>query len=340
MKDVRLIILLFAAAIPWACMRPLDADFGQVKSGLADHELLWILQAPITLDSAQLSKSPIREAILRTFNQPLFEDGVSSMVRDVFAAKLPIYPDHDDKATPIDTLSQRLIQMEGDKQDLSPLHQVVELVCVVDLRERKPGPGILRFVRLVWRYPGQNRADRIFGGVNAEDLRNMEYGVRLGFGEVDLLQFIEAGRYFFRPVYLRTNFREYTIRSAEEADYVKDMVTEGFYQDIPWVEDGINVSGKEKIELSSDIVLNYNGLYQFIEEDDSSTVFFTAERDYLIADWTQRFRMEKIMGFDQDAFFSHSGELYYFIEGADEVMNLFFIKGTDTLWAQRVETGE
>jgi hypothetical protein len=340
MKDIRLIIFLLVVAIPWACMRPLDADFGKVKSGLADHELLWILQVPLTLDSVQLSKSPTLEATLQTFNRPLFEDGVSSMVKDVFASNLPIYPDHDDKSTPIDNLSQRLIQMEGDKQDLSPLHQVVEMVCVVDLRDNKPRTGSLRFVRLVWRYPGQNRADRIFGGVNVDDLRTMGYDVRLGYGEVDLLQFIEASRYFFRPVYLRTNFREYTIRSVEEADYVADMVWEGNYEEIPWVEDGINVSGKEKIDLSSDIVLNYNGLYQFIEEDDSSTVFFTAERDYLIADWTQRFRMEKIMGFDQDAFFSHSGELYYFIEGYDKVMNLFWIKGTDTLQAKRLDLGE
>ncbi|MEM1000846.1 MAG: hypothetical protein AAGN35_27580 [Bacteroidota bacterium] len=334
-------LLLFCA-----CLRPMDADFGREKAGLADYELLWILQVPLTLDSAEIDDQTTRQSKLRAFNGPFFRDGVTAVVRDVFAEKLTLYPDHDDKKAPVENLAQRLIQMEGDKKDLSPLEQVVELVCVVDLRSSRPGLGKLEFARLIWRYPGLTRADRVFGGLKAVDLAEMEYTVKLTSGEIDLMQFIEADRMYLRPVYLRTNFREYTIRSAEEADFVHDVIVQGFYSRIDWVEDGINISGKQKIELPPDQVVRYNGMYEFTNPADTSrlTVYLTAERDYLVADWTQRFRIEKLMAFADTAFFSHAKEFYYFSEqpdsaAPDSAMCLQYVKGNDTLVGYRVEDG-
>ena len=116
-------VLLF---LPLACMRPMDSDFGREKAGLADYELLWILQVPMNLDSSEIAGDASRFVNLQKFNLPFFEDGVSAMVRDVFSENITLYPDHDDQEEPVENISQRLIQLEGDKQDLSPLQQVVE----------------------------------------------------------------------------------------------------------------------------------------------------------------------------------------------------------------------
>ena len=59
--------------------------------------------------------------------------------------------------------------------------------------------------------------------------------------------------------------------------------------------------------------------------------YLTAENDYLVADWSNRFRIEKILPYGPMQFFSTSGELYWFELRPDSNLALFVIQGKDTL---------
>jgi hypothetical protein len=138
------------------------------------------------------------------------------------------------------------------------------------------------------------------------------------------------------PVYLRTNFREYAIRSLEEARYVQNMVYDGKWNEIRWEEEGINISGKHRINLDPETVMPLAGFYRFrlqTAEDSSAyaELYLTAENDYLVADWSNRFRIEKILPYGSMQFFSNSGELYWFEIMPDSNLALFVIQGKDTL---------
>jgi hypothetical protein len=64
-------------------------------------------------------------------------------------------------------------------------------------------------------------------------------------------------------------------------------------------------------------------------------IFFSAQKDHLLADWEERFELSRIFPFHGNGFFSHNGDLYVF-ENDEPLVRLYVVTGNDTLAGQRV----
>jgi hypothetical protein len=334
-KWIGAMILATLAALP-SCLKPLDGDFPNKGQGLEDNELLWVLRIAATPGDADLKGNITAEDSARfvSLNQPLFSEGVQSIVKRILNGELKAseeYPGDIELKNP----RERLIQMGGTVQNIDPLLKVVELYVVLDINQPAYN-GRPEFLRLIWRDPLGREADRGFGGIRLDQGEAVTYRI----GSKSLTDFALEEKFFALPVYLRTNFREYAIRSFDEARYVQRMVRDGEWNGIQWESDGINVSGRKKVKLDPETVLVLGGSFQFPEMavGDSNTVpelFLTAEHDYLVADWSNRFQVEKIWPYEQWNFFSRDGELYQFKTDADSNLVLFVISDGDTLVSWR-----
>ena len=192
--------------------------------------------------------------------------------------------------------------------------------------------GRPEYLRLIWRDPEGREADRGFAGVRLDNDASGQFLL----GEHFLSEFAKIESYYAKPIYLRTNFREYGIRSLDEARYVEKMVYAGQWSDVDWEEEGINISGEHRVTLDPETVAPLAGLYRFAIPSTSggdgfAELYLTAENDYLVADWSNRFRIEKILPYGPMQFFSNSGELYWFELKADSNLALFVRQGKDTL---------
>ncbi|MEM7035990.1 MAG: hypothetical protein AAF570_03350 [Bacteroidota bacterium] len=328
--------LYVSLILSWtSCMRPVDSDFGYERQGLQDDELLWIIQIPreTALDSADAT----------VYNSAFFEQSMPNLIRDVLNGDLSLYEDFagSDQLQTIENIQEHLAQFGGSKLDYGPLIQAVELYVVVKSQGGNYSADP-QFLRLVWRDPEGQQADRNFGGLRVANLSKPEYGIVLDLlnpQKQDLADFLRKGAYDFFPVYLRTNSREYSIQSEAEAAYVRRRVMAGNFDQIEWLESEINTSGLSKIDLTPEAVLQFGGLYTFTSTSQDSIenreLFLTAENDYLIADWSNRFKIERLSAFSDSAFFSLSGELYHFRRGADSSLQIGFVQGNDTVWGNR-----
>ncbi|HHG84616.1 MAG TPA: hypothetical protein ENJ82_07695, partial [Bacteroidetes bacterium] len=201
------------------CMQPLDGDFEGESQGLKDQELLWVLQVP-----------KVNE---QNLNAALFRDAIPAIVRDVLNGNLPVYEDF---AMQMDlqkvrNIGERLKQFGGNKQDISPLYQVFELISLVDLNQNT-GLGKPVFLRLIWHDPAGIQADRNFAGIRISDLQNIDYQIVTNNTTIELTQLFHQGSFYYQPIYLRTNEQEYTIQTKSEANYLKTMIVQGNWENV------------------------------------------------------------------------------------------------------------
>ena len=334
-------LLLMAAFVVFfcfsSCLRPVEGDFPIHGQGLSDDELLWILRIPASPEDGDLGPvSPEDSARFADFNEPFFQTTLQTILKRVLDGDIPSYEEYPAK-TLLENPRERLLKIGGTGQNVEPMLRVVELYVVLNTKlnyyQGKP-----RYLRLIWTNPDGREADRGFAGL---DLGG-EWVKEILIEDQNLAEFATNERFFSLPVYLRTNFREYGIQSLEEARYVDKMVHSGKWRGIDWVADGINTSGKKKVELDPETVNPLGGFYQFTKSalEDSTSVqelYLTAENDYLIADWSNRFKIEKVLPFAPFQFFSNSGELYEFFIDENEILHLQVIQGQDTLWGNKLE---
>ena len=257
-------------------------------------------------------------------------------MKRVLSGDIPAYEEYPAK-TLVENPRERFLQIGGTGQNLDPLMRVVELYVVLNINSKtyRCNP---RYLRLIWTNPDGGEADRGFAGL---DLAG-EWVNEIFIDDQNLAEFAADDRFYSLPVYLRTNFREYGIQSLEEARYVSKMVRSGDWRDIDWVADGINTSGKTKIELDQETVLPLGGFYRFeknigIDSSGVQELYLTAENDYLIADWSNRFKIEKILPYGAFEFFSNSGELYEFFADENERLHLQVIQGKDTIYGLKLD---
>lgn len=327
-----LLLSVVLACLASSCLRPVEGDFPTHGHGLADDELLWVLRIPATPSDGDLGPVSTEDSIrFVRYNKPLFQSGLQNIIRRLLINDIGAYEEYPPK-TLLENPRERLIQMGGTAQNLDPLLHVAELYVVVNTRQNYY-QSVPKYLRLIWANPEGREADRGFAGLDLSG----DWVRDIIIGEQDLAEFVTDERFFGLPVYLRTNFREYAIKNAEEARYVSKLVHEGRWRNIEWMANGINISGKKKIELKPETVAPLAGyyLFPFIEKSDSAVVpelYLTAENDYLIADWSNRFQIEPIMPFDPFRFFSISGEGYDFFVDEEEKLYLRVVQGKDTIW--------
>lgn len=331
-KGLHWAVWLLLAAVAQACLRPVEGDFPNTGQGLADDELLWVLRIPVSPSEAGLAGSlSMRDSIsFSNYNKPFFEDFVPQLVKRILNGEVTAYEEYPAQ-TKVTNPRERLIQMGGTAQNIDPLLKLAELYVVVNT-SRRIYLGLPVFLRLVWRDPAGREADRGFVGIDLDSEGSGEFLL----GESFRSEFAKIESYFAMPVYLRTNFREYAIRSLEEARYVQNMVYEGRWSEIAWENEGINISGKQRVRIDPESVVPLAGFYRFKvggEEDSTSyaELNLTAEDDYLVADWSNRFQVEKILPYGRWQFFSNSGDLYWFEVVQDSALALFVVQGRDTL---------
>jgi hypothetical protein len=314
-----------------ACLRPVEGDFPNRGQGLADDELLWVLRIPISKEEADLTTVSMRDSIsFSNYNQPFFANGIQQLVKGILNGEIKAYDEYPGQ-TELKNARERLIQMGGTGQNIDPLLRVAELYVVVNIAQGYYN-GRPEFLRLIWRDPSGREADRGFAGIRLDNEASGQFLLGSNF----LSEFAKIKNYYAMPIYLRTNFREYAIRSIEEARFVQSMVYAGKWNEIGWEDEGINISGEHRVTLSPETVIPLAGFYRFNikTEGDSNTfaeLYLTAENDYLVADWSNRFRIEKILPYGPMQFFSTSGELYWFELRPDSNLALFVIQGKDTL---------
>lgn len=328
---VRLAIAVGCMLALQACLRPVEGDFPNRGQGLADDELLCVLRIPVSAKDADLGMVSMRDSIrFAHYNAPFFATGIQQLVKRVLNGDIKAYDEYPGQ-TELSNARERLIQMGGTGQNIDPLLRVAELYVVVNISQPIYN-GRPEFLRLIWRDPSGREADRGFAGIRLEQ----EGGGTFLLGDHFKQEFAKIESYYAMPIYLRTNFREYAIRSLKEASYVQSMVYNGRWNDINWEEEVINISGKSRVSLDPETVLPLAGFYKFILHHDEDSLSFaelylTAENDYLVADWSNRFRIEKILPYESMRFFSNSGELYWFEMMPDSNLALFVIQGRDTL---------
>lgn len=321
-----------------SCLRPVDGDFPIHGQGLSDDELLWVLRIPATPADADLTTVGPKDSIkFADHNVPFFQTTLQTILKRVLSGDIPSYEEYPAK-TLLENPRERLLKIGGSGQNLEPLLHIVELYVVLNTKYNYYS-GKPRYLRLIWTNPDGREADRGFAGLDLSG----DWVNEILIEDQNLSEFATNELFFSLPVYLRTNFREYAIQSLEEARYVDKMVHAGKWRDIDWVADGINTSGKKKVKLEPETVMPLGGFFQFSKSprNDSSSVqelYLTAENDYLIADWSNRFKIEKVLPFAPYQFFSNSGELYEFFVDENELLHLQVIQGTDTLWG--IKLGE
>jgi hypothetical protein len=314
-----------------ACLQPVEGDFPNHGQGLEDDELLWVLRIPASPADADLQTISMRDSIrFANYNLRMFTNGIPSLAKRILNKEVKAVDEYPGQVE-LDNPRERLIQMGGSGQNIDPLLHVAELYVVVNTSQGIYS-GRPEFLRLVWRDPSGREADRGFAGLRLDTEGSGEFLLGTQF----LSEFAKIESYYAMPIYLRTNFREYAIKSIEEAKFVQAMVYAGRWNEIEWEAEGINISGKHRIALKPETVLPLAGFYRFLLPDvqDSSKyaqLFLTAENDYLVADWSNRFRVEKIVPYGPMEFFSNSGEIYQFQIMPDSNLALFVIQGKDTL---------
>lgn len=323
---------LLLACLMQACLQPVEGDFPNRSQGLEDDELLCVLRIPASAEEAELATPSLRDSIrFANYNQPLFKNVVQSLLKRILNGDVSAVDEYPGN-TPVPNARERLIQMGGSGQNLDPLLRVAELYVVV-----KTGQPIISgrpvFIRLVWRDPLGREADRGFVGLRLDTEGSSEFL----FGERFPSEFAKLGNYYTMPVYLRTNFREYAIRSIAEAGYVHSMVFAGQWNEFQWEGENLNISGRQRVQLDPETVAPLAGFYKFhwpTSTPDSLVyveLFLTAENDYLVADWGNRSHIEKILPSGPMDFFSSNGEIYWFEITPDSLLALFVVVDGDTL---------
>jgi hypothetical protein len=191
---------------------------------------------------------------------------------------------------------------------------------------------------LIWHDPKGKQPNRIFAAVRLDQIRkNGDYSLNLDGYKTNFLPFLSLQKFQYYPAFVRDNRKEYTIQSPEEAEYLREKVIEGYWDEVEWVEGKINTSGRKRIAIDPKLIEDFSGIYRFTDEDNDSLakqrdLYITAERDYLIADWSHRFKIEKVLPFMENAFFSPNGEIYVFDYEQDTFTGtLFFLSHSDTL---------
>lgn len=330
-----------------SCTKPIDADFsGQTTVGLADDEMLWIQQIHREPSPTWIPKATAADSSkISTFNLPVFEQVLPEIIRDLFSGELNAYEDYQsaEEEKKIENFDELVKGLQVSKKDFSALTHVFEVFSVVKSRRGKYTANH-NYLRLIWRDPEGKVPDRKFCTVKLDEIRaNGDYPIQVSYLEATFLQYLDVERFVFFPSYVRDNRLEYSIQSPEEAVYLRDKVMDGHWNQVMWVEGKVNISGKEKIELNPEDVMEFAGVYNFPAAlSDSSgkpkDLYLTAESDYLIADWSHRFRIEKILPYMENAFFSTNGEVYVFdFEGDDYTGDLYLFSKTDTLLGQRIQ---
>lgn len=321
-----------------SCMKPMDGDFS-TRKGLNDDEMLWVMQIPATPDQADLNLSPEDSTMIASFNSILFEQIVPMLFKDMMAGDINAYENYGTFADDLTQarLNEKLNKLEISKSDFSPLQFKAELFSIVQTNSNtyRHEP---KFLRLIAVDTNAGQSVQPFAGAFVADMVRKNYAIKgARFEKISLLDFLNQEEFFYLPSYIRSNFREYLIESGEEAKFVKDLVVDGAWTSIEWVEGQINVSGKQKIQVEDLSGLPFTGSYRGNVPDslqldkDVPELYLTAEKDYLVADWSNRFNVERIFPFEENAFFSAKGELYQFVNSSDSVLTLTFISNGDSV---------
>lgn len=334
MKRLSLILLPLLVALV-SCMKPMDSDFSS-RSGLLDDEMLWVMQIPSDSQMTDMDLNENEEGKLRLHNMLFFDQIIPLMFKDMIAGDLIAYENYGTFADDLTQvrLNEKLRNLEISKTDFSPFLLKAELFSIVETNSYSYR-HIPRFLRLIAVDTTGSQPPQPFAGAFIEDLNRMNYNVTYPSGKsITLQRYFEREDFYYLPNYVRSNFREYRIESGEEAKYVKDLVTDGAWTSIEWVEGQINVSGKKKLNVDDLSGLSLTGSYQvsFADsvEEELPELFLTAEKDYLVADWSNRFDIEKIFPYEDNSYFSSGGELYVFEDPTDSLVALTFISNGDT----------
>jgi hypothetical protein len=327
-------VLLLAAALV-GCMQPMDSDFKGEQKGLDDDELVWILH----VDRESMGSDSLT---YRTYNEPIFDQVIPAILSELQASTLPAYDNYETlgEEKPLDNLEDRLQELNATWQDVSAFVQG----CEIYARGRtKSGEFSSRaeYLRLIWQDPDQLLPSRSFVNVRMDDLKAKNFRIKVRGENLDLIAYLNSGRPASYPVYLRSNTVEYRTRSRDEAEYLRDMVLEGRWPEVKWVENGINISGKEAIALTEKEVRPYTGDFWFtlppkdsLSDSTRLQLFLTGGPGFLVADWSDRLNVEKVDPWAKGRFFTYEGEFYDFLNENNE---LRVVKGRDTLSGVRLE---
>jgi len=316
-------------------LRPLDSDFNNEGTGLEDHEMLWITRIPngdLALKEVQGVQDAERFSTRQNY---LFQSALPSLIEDVLNGKIEGYAGYGDKK-PIENFRERMKQFGGSRLNYAPLTKAVELFSIVYVNEAqyrsKP-----EFLSLVWEDANSSHSGRAFAGVYLDSLPRNAYLVKTPQGNIPLRDFFKTEWFHYQPVYIRTNTLEYSPRSRAEADFLREKVKNGEWKNLEWEDGALNISGQRRIDLEPEQVLQFAGNYQVAHYDgsDSQSIFFTAQKDHLLADWEERFELSHLYPFHVSSFFSRNGDLYLF-ERENEEMRLFVVTDRDTLYGKRV----
>ena len=337
MKLQKYIPILLLALLTLQCTQPMDADFQGEQEGLSDDELVWILHLDRNLDQATLPESFFLDTLsYRQFNEPIFEQVIPEILSELQAGTLPAYDNYETqgKETPLEDMEDRLAELGATWQDVTAFVQGCELYA----RGRTRGGRFIsrvEYLRLIWQDPEKQKPSRSFVNVRLDDLRAKTYRIRIRGEVLSFEDFINSNKPVTYPVYLRSNTVEYRTRSRDEAEYLRNMVLAGRWPEVKWVENGINISGKKVFAMSEKQVREFTGEYIFqvpptdsLGDTTQLQLYFTAGPGFLVADWSDRLNIEKVMPWAPNRFFTYEAEYYDFYR---EDSMLKVIKGRDTL---------
>lgn len=324
-------LVLFAS-----CMNPMDSDFSNHR-GLQDDEMLWVMQIPADSVMTNFTINYEESKRLKLHNRLLFEQVIPLMFKDIMSGDLVAYEKYGTFADDLNQtiLNEKLHNLKSSKTDFSALLFKAELFSIVATTSASYR-HVPKFLRLIAVDTTGKQPSQPFAGAFFDDLNRVNYSINYPSGiSISLRQFLEREDFYFLPSYIRSNSMEYIIESGEQANYIKQLVKGGDWTSIEWVEGQINVSGKKKLIVDDLSGLAFTGSYRPSSLDSTKgelpELFLTAEKDYLVADWSNRFRVRKIFPFKERGYFSSGGELYLFRESNDSLVELTFITTGDTI---------
>ncbi|MDW3649970.1 MAG: hypothetical protein R8P61_23055 [Bacteroidia bacterium] len=267
MKSI--IVGLLSLLVLTACTVPSPSDFESANSPLAKNEFIAMWRIPgegSIRESYKQEQSHLEE--MDKVLQPFFQQLITQVFKDAKDGKLQIQEaedimDLEEKV--IEDLPSRMSRRFGATyQNLKPFMGAIHIIQ--KRKENAKGlPGNDLELMLIEQDPEGQAPEAYFGAVKVSDLQELDYSFEIEGNTYDLSSFMDRYKEFVYPIFFKNTEREVGLRSLDQAFKMKQIVLDGEWKSIEWLNDEPNLTEHRAVKLSSNDLSRFSGTYIFKE---------------------------------------------------------------------------
>jgi hypothetical protein len=294
------ILLITLLSMLTACMNPLPGDFkGEKKSGLTADQvhIAWRLSNSTSLREVLVPSAEDSQKTAK-YVAPLFEQLIPRIFEDLKAKKITLY-EYQGLGQPteevITDVAGRIASLNEKKpqNSLIPFSHSIHFTAVHQKEDIGFQAPFLQLM-LVWYDTEEQLPERLLGILKMEEVNKLGYTIDLDGRSYPLEGYVRDFCTFkIFPVTFQITDYDMGIETLGEAFYLKDHLLAGKWDALSWVKnfnDELNYSGKEAIDLPTESINKFVGIYAFPSQDadaDSSFLEIKFEEGYIKASWSE-----------------------------------------------------